>query len=201
MNIAKTEQDVMIQFTEKLRSEGIDHEIVSIGSTPTTRLAPQFKEGITEIRPGNYVFFDNSQVTLGACQITDCSLSVLASVVSVQDSHIVVDAGATTLSKDAGATHVSSSQGYGVVHKPDDATSMAEAQIVSLSQEHGKIKFANKALHRSFSPGDHLQIIPNHSCLTANLFNHYNVVDDNRVIASWTIHRERLSSPPVPTAS
>jgi D-serine deaminase-like pyridoxal phosphate-dependent protein len=200
-NIAEIEQDVMISFSNKLQKEGIHHEIVSIGSTPTTSLASKFKDGITEIHPGNYVFFDNIQVTLGTCKITDCALSVLSSVVSVQDSHIVVDAGSASVSNDAEVSQISSSRRYGVVYKPADVTNMAGAQIISLSQEHGKIKFTKKALHRRFSPGDHLRIIPNHSCLTASHFDHYNVVDDNRVIASWPIHRERLSSPSVPTTS
>jgi D-serine deaminase-like pyridoxal phosphate-dependent protein len=198
-NIAETEQDVLIQFSKKLRSKGIEHETVSIGSTPTASLAPQFKGGITEIHPGNYVFFDNIQVTLGACQQTDCALSVLTSVVSVQDSHIVVDAGSASVSNDAEVNQISPSQRYGVVYKPTDGPGMIDAQIVSLSQEHGIIKFTKKALHQSFSPGDHLQIIPNHSCLTTNQFDHYNIVEGNRVITSWPIHRERLSSPPVPT--
>lgn len=194
--IANHEQDVMLQFSDSLRSHGQAPEVVSIGSTPTARLATGFKDGITEIRPGNYVFFDNTQAALGVCQFTECALSVLTSVVSVQDTHVVVDAGATVLSKDAGATHIPSNQGYGVVLNPDENNTTHQAIITNLSQEHGKITFADKTHHKALSPGDHLRIIPNHSCLTANLFAHYYVVDGNRIISTWPIHRDRLSSSP-----
>ncbi len=193
--IADAEQEVILQFSETLQRHGFSPEIVSIGSTPTARLATDFKKGITEIRPGNYVFFDNTQVSLGVCQLTDCALSVLTSVVSVQDTHVVVDAGATVLSKDAGATHIFSNQGYGVVLTADKENTAQQALITNLSHEHGKITFKDKTQHQSFSPGDHLRIIPNHSCLTANLFAHYYVVEGNRIITTWPIHRDRISSP------
>ncbi len=199
--IAQAEQDIMIKFSEKLQKNGLMCDVVSIGSTPTAMLSPKFKEGITEVRPGNYVFFDFSQVSLGSCYLSDCALSVLTSVVSVQDSHVVVDAGATALSKDAGPTHITSSRGYGVVLDPDDSVSPADAQILSLSQEHGKIQIAKKSHHQSLSPGDHLRIIPNHSCLTANLFDKYYIIDEKRVIATWPIHRDRLGSQPIGSSS
>jgi len=199
--IAETEQNVMIQFSETLERNGIDHETVSIGSTPTAMLTTKFKEGITEIRPGNYVFFDNTQVLLGSCQVTDCALTVLASVVSIKDSHVIMDAGATVLSKDAGAVHIPPHLGYGVVLMPDDSATPAKAEITSLSQEHGKIRFTDNSQHRAFSPGNHLRIIPNHSCLTANLFDQYFVVDGTCVVDVWPIHRDRLSSPLTHTSS
>ena len=37
---------------------------------------------MTELRPGNYVYFDRTQVALGAAGWDDCALTVLARVVS-----------------------------------------------------------------------------------------------------------------------
>ena len=37
--------------------------------------------GVTELRPGNYVYFDRTQVALGAASLDDCALTVLATVV------------------------------------------------------------------------------------------------------------------------
>jgi D-serine deaminase-like pyridoxal phosphate-dependent protein len=194
--VAKEEQEVMLQFAQRLQSEGLAPETVSIGSTPTTIVTHQFEPGITEIRPGNYAFFDNTQVMLGVCQLSDCALSVLASVVSVQSDYIIVDAGATALSKDAGAIQIALDQGYGVVLSTIDGDTPAQAKVVSLSQEHGKIQFTDPSSHASFTPGDHIRIITNHSCLTANLFDHYYVTDRNRVTTAWQIHRDRLATPP-----
>ncbi|MFX1317547.1 MAG: alanine racemase [Promethearchaeota archaeon] len=192
--IADIEQEVMLQFTKTLQANGLAPETVSIGSTPTAMQAPNFKTGITEIRPGNYVFFDNTQALLGSCSLADCALTVLTSVVSVQDSHIVVDAGATALSKDAGATQIPTHRGYGIVLKLGDEFKPTAAQITQLSQEHGQIKFPHSP-HPSYTPGDQLRIIPNHSCLTTNLFDQYYIIENNRVITTWPIHRNRLHSP------
>ena len=40
------------------------------------------RQGVTELRPGNYVYFDRTQVALGAASLDDCALTVLATVVS-----------------------------------------------------------------------------------------------------------------------
>ncbi len=57
--------------------------------------------GVTECRPGNYVFHDASQVALGTCRPEDCALTIVATVVSVPaPDRAVVDAGSKTLSSD-----------------------------------------------------------------------------------------------------
>ena len=192
---AEEEQNVMLQFEQRLKAEGLDSNTVSIGATPTATVTERFQEGITEVRPGNYVFFDNTQVMLGVCDFSECALSVLASVVSVQSDYVVTDAGASTLTRDVGASHIDPNQGYGVVLSSINSDTPAQARIVSLSHVHGKIQFTNPSAHSSFTPGDHIRIIPNHSCLTTNLFDHYYIIDDNCITDTWQIQRERLSTP------
>ncbi len=194
-SIAEEEQDIMLQFAQRLQADGLDPNTVSIGATPTATITDRFKKGITEIRPGNYVFFDNTQVMLGVCELVDCALSVMASVVSVQSDYIVIDAGASTLSKDLGASHISPHQGYGVVLTSIYDAVPAQAKIVSLSHVHGKIQFNNRSSHSSFMPGDHIRIIPNHSCLTTNLFDHYYIIDGTQITDTWQIQRKRLNTP------
>ena len=194
-SIAEEEQNILLQFAQRLQAEGLDSNTVSIGATPTATITDRFQEGITEIRPGNYVFFDNTQVMLGVCALSDCALSVLASVVSVQSDYIVIDAGASTLSKDVGASHIDPNQGYGVVLNSIHDETPAQAKIVNLSHVHGKIQFDNRSSHASFTTGDYIRIIPNHSCLTTNLFDHYYIIDSNRVTDTWQIQRERLGTP------
>jgi D-serine deaminase-like pyridoxal phosphate-dependent protein len=188
--IAQHEQDIMISFAKSLRSEGIEIGTVSIGSTPTTWLVDSFKEGITEIRPGNYVFFDYTQVALGTCDFKDVALTVLASVISTSPGRVVIDAGATALSKDLGPTHIDDSGGYGKIIRNYE-TSLIEDHFIlnSLSQEHGKITATSE---HSLKPGDTLRIFPNHSCLTANLYDHYYVVQSDSVVDKWNIQRQRL---------
>ena len=83
-----------------LREAGIDVEEVSVGSTPTAPHA-MAEAGVTECRPGNYVYHDASQVGLGVCTIEECAMTVLTTVVSVPAAdRAVLDAGSKTLSSD-----------------------------------------------------------------------------------------------------
>ena len=191
--IAKQEQDVMIRFAKTLIAESPDlsPEVVSIGSTPTARLADTFQEGITEIRPGNYAFFDYTQVALGSCKVTDCAFTVLSSVISTNPDRVVIDAGATALSKDKGPTHIEPNVGYGKIIQDYQEGYLDNGIIIdTLSQEHGKlISKGNSSFE--YQHGEKIRIIPNHSCLTANLFAHYQVVKGDSIVDRWRVRCER----------
>src|SRR5262249_27582911 len=103
LSIARQERDVMLDCARRLGSQGVSVPVISIGSTPTITQIDDLT-GIHEIRPGNYIFFDGFQATLGSCSFSDCALTVLASVIhrSRELKKIVIDAGAIALSKDRG---------------------------------------------------------------------------------------------------
>jgi D-serine deaminase-like pyridoxal phosphate-dependent protein len=192
--IAKQEQDVMIRFANTLRKENAEltPEVVSIGSTPSVRLSDTFQEGITEIRPGNYAFFDYTQVALGSCKLTDCALTVLSSVISINPGRAVIDAGATALSKDKGPTHIEPNTGYGkIVQDYPKGRINTEVILTSLSQEHGKLVPIGTS-NLGFQHGEKVRIVPNHSCLTANLYDYYNVAQGDSVVDRWKIQRGRF---------
>lgn len=192
--IARQEQDVMIRFAKTLKTESAElaPEVVSIGSTPTVRLADTFQEGITEIRPGNYAFFDYTQVALGSCEVTDCAFTVLSSVISTNPDRAVIDAGATALSKDKGPTHIEPNVGYGKIIQ-DYSEGRLDTGIVidSLSQEHGTLIFTGKSGF-GFQHGEKIRIVPNHSCFSANLFDYFQVVKGDSVVDRWRIQRGRF---------
>jgi D-serine deaminase-like pyridoxal phosphate-dependent protein len=192
--IAKHEQDVMVRFSQTLKKEDakLTPEVVSIGSTPTARLADTFHEGITEIRPGNYVFFDYTQVVLGSCEVTDCALTVLSSVISKNEGRAIIDAGATALSKDMGPRHIDPNAGYGKIIQDYDAGHLDQGSIIeSLSQEHGTISTTGER-DLGFSHSSKVRILPNHSCLTANLFDYYHAIRGVSVVERWEVHRGRF---------
>ncbi|HYP51266.1 MAG TPA: alanine racemase, partial [Pyrinomonadaceae bacterium] len=112
--IAAQERDIMTEFAGKLRADSIEVPVVSIGSTPTIHRVDHLR-GVDEIRPGNYIFFDAFQATLGSCGFEDCALTVLAAVVhrDRERRKIIVDAGAIALSKDRGAIDLDENCGYG----------------------------------------------------------------------------------------
>jgi D-serine deaminase-like pyridoxal phosphate-dependent protein len=189
-SIAVQEQDEMIRFASKLRAKDIEPETISIGSTPTLMLAESFHPEITEIRPGSYVYFDYMQVRLGVCKITDSSFSVLTSIVSKHSDRLVTDAGATALSKDLGPIHIEQDCGFGKFYEDYETGIIdTESSIVSLSQEHGKVEFTNDSFLSRKNLDDKLRILPNHSCLTNNLFDEIYVLQGERVVDKWKIHR------------
>lgn len=192
LRVAAEERDVTAGFAERLRRNGIDVPEVSIGSTPTMAVAEELPgglAGITEIRPGNYVFFDAFQAAMGVCAEEDCAFTVLATVIGCHPERdtLVIDAGALALSKDRGADHLPGwDGGYGPVL---DAATGERLPLVlhAISQEHGLIRAAPDGADvlASLRAGARVRIVANHSCLTAALFDRYHVVRDGTVVDVW----------------
>lgn len=145
--------DTKMLVKEKL---GIDIPEISVGSTPTSYVGHQVN-GVTEMRPGTYVFNDANLMELGLIDEKDCALSIVSTVVSKPDrTRVIVDAGSKTLSSDKGGFN----QGYGFVKNKD-------THISWLSEEHGVIECFNA--EEKFQIGEVIEIIPNHVCPTVNL--------------------------------
>ncbi len=188
LEIARQERDLMRNLAEELRGKGLIVPDVSIGSTPTMS-AIDHLEGITELRCGNYIFFDAFQATLGSCRFEDCALTVLAAIVhrDLQRRKIVVDAGAIALSKDRGAVEFDQQCGYGRVF--DLAGNDLNLRVQSLSQEHGEITVADEAIFNRLKVGSRVRILANHSCLTAAQHSHYHILEGGQIIDRWEINR------------
>ncbi len=186
--VARHERDVMVGLAERLRSQSIEVPTVSVGSTPTMSLVDHL-DGVDEIRPGNYIFYDNFQATLGSCSFEDTALTVLTAVIHKDAARrkLVIDAGAIALSKDRGPVGLDHSCGYGRVLDPEgNDTGML---VTSLSQEHGEIEAKDAAAFDRLRVGARLRILANHSCLTAAQYSHYNVLENGRMVNQWEIHR------------
>jgi D-serine deaminase-like pyridoxal phosphate-dependent protein len=183
--VARDERDVTVRFAETLRAAGARVEEVSIGSTPTINACDGLT-GVTEVRPGNYVFYDAFQTAIGSCAPSDAAFSVLATVIGQYPARnqILVDAGALALSKDAGPDHVDPQCGFGLV-----CTASGEAlphlRVANLSQEHGLLSSRAAIDFARFPIGSRLRIVANHSCLAAALFDRYFAVKSGEVVAQW----------------
>jgi D-serine deaminase-like pyridoxal phosphate-dependent protein len=186
--VARHERDSMVELAERLRRDGIAVPTVSIGSTPTIQHVDHL-QGIDEVRPGNYIFFDAFQATLGSCGFTDCALTVLAAVVHRDRGRkkVVIDAGAIALSKDRGAVALDASCGYGRVL--DLVGNDLNLRVQSLSQEHGVFDIADDATFESLKVGSRVRVLSNHSCLTAAQHDHYHVLEHEQIVDRWEIHR------------
>lgn len=189
--IAEDERLTVVRAAEKLGTAGIPCPQRSIGSTPTVVCAESFA-GVTEIRPGVYTFFDLMMEALGVCTHEDIAISVLATVIGHQreHGHILTDAGAFALSKDAGHERPGHPYGkFGLVRKPDANRPDEDLIVQKVSQEHGWIY--RRAPDRPFPferfpVGSRLRVLPNHACETANCFDRYHVLDANdQLIDVW----------------
>ena len=170
--MAEAEAQTMGDIAERCKKNGVPIEEVSAGATPPARFSIKYKE-FTEYRPGNYVYFDRTQVALGAATFGDCALTVMATVVSKPvPSRIVLDSGSKTLTND-GARGFTPAPGLGVVIGHDNLL------IERLSEEHATVKVTDGST--SLEPGDRVRIIPNHSCVVSNLVDQAWIVDGNAV--------------------
>jgi D-serine deaminase-like pyridoxal phosphate-dependent protein len=178
----------MIGTASRLRSLDIPVPVISIGSTPTITHVDHLK-GVTEARPGNYIFFDAFQAALGSCGFDDCALTVLAAVVHRDRTRrkVVLDAGAIALSKDRGAVEFDSECGYGRVLDLEGRD--MGASLGTLSQEHGEVSLHDEETFNRLKVGTRVRVLANHSCLTAAQHSHYNVLEDGRVVDRWEIQR------------
>lgn len=154
---------------------GLTLSVVSGGSTPTafySHLLP----GVTEIRPGTYIFYDCNCVRIGAAAWEDCALKVRCRIVSTSvEGGAIIDGGSKTFS-DAASIHGS---GFGrLVQCP-------EVLCEKMNEEHGYLKLESSG----FSPGagDLVDVIPNHACTTVNMHHLLYGVRNGRVEEIWHV--------------
>ncbi len=170
--IHRQTRDRMVALRDKIRKNN-EPILLSVGDTPSNTLADEF-EGIDEIRPGNFVFYDLQQYKLQVCSLSDIAVAVACPVVAKHEDQgrIVVFGGAVHLSKD---TFMDGRPvyGYGVIMNENGWIIPEQKVIVSkVSQEHGILNVSPYMMKR-VSIGDFLGILPAHSCLTANLMGSY----------------------------
>lgn len=195
LQVANQERNIMVEFADSMRRKGYRVPGISIGSTPSVTVIESL-DGISEVRPGNYCFYDNTMVALDVCGVEDCAVTLLASVISHQPgaSHFVVDAGALALSKDLGASHLNQNIGMGSLYEDYERKRLyQQINLKSLSQEHGKIVVDDlNQIEGKFQVGERVRILENHSCLTVAHFDEYTVVRGEEVVDRWKIFRGRI---------
>lgn len=170
-------QTTSLKIMAELKSQYPD-AIISIGDTPTCSVADEFT-GVNEIRPGNFVFYDLTQNSIGSNSISQIAVAMACPIVAIHKnrSEIVVYGGGVHFSKD----RLEDIEGtiYGrVVEKAKNGWGnvIPNMYINSLSQEHGIITVPENLID-NYTIGDHLLILPVHSCMTGNLMKEYTTTD------------------------
>lgn len=164
--IADREIRILRELAARAGEAGVRIPEISVGSTPSARFISR-QQGATEMRPGNYVFFDRTQVGLGATALDGCALHVIAAVVSRPAANrVIVDAGSKTLTSDA-ARGFGALTGHGLVF-PDleTRTPMESIVIERVSEEHAVARVPPDC---ALAVGDRVRILPNHACTATNL--------------------------------
>lgn len=160
-----------------LDAEGLRPEVVSAGSTPAA-FASHRIGGLTEIRPGTYIFNDRTTAAIGACAWEDCAYSVLARVVSTAvPGQAVVDAGSKALFREE--VRGAGWPGFGALLDRPDVT------VRSLSEEHGILDLS--ATEWQPRVGDLVRIVPNHVCVSVNLHATVHGIRGERVETAWPV--------------
>lgn len=180
--IAEAEAGILQQLATRAREQGVQIDELSAGDTPTARFSLR-QDWITEFRCGNYVYFDRTQVGLGAASLDDCALTVLATVVSKPAAdRLILDCGSKTLSSD-GARGFTPLPGHGTVIT--GAAAAHDLVVERLSEEHGVVRVASG--HTSLEPGHRVRVVPNHSCVVSNLVDQAWLVDGDQVLGPLPI--------------
>ena len=165
----------LVATAEAIRSHGLELPVVSVGSTPAAAYTPTVP-GVTEMRPGTYVFRDTSGFRYGIFGVDRCAARILATVVShPAPDRCIVDTGSKTLALDKTPSHPG--HGYVVGHE--------RAVIDRMSEEHGVVILPPD--EPGFQIGERVEIIPNHICPAVNLMDELAIVRDGHLIDIWRV--------------
>ena len=182
--VAEKEIAILRSLAAQAKDAAVETPEISVGSTPTARFIT-IQNGVTEMRPGNYVFFDRTQVGLRATTVESCALSIVAMVVSrPAPARVVFDAGSKTLTSD-GVRGFGAPTGHGLVF-PDLEASAPDGTIAieRLSEEHSVARVPATC---RLKPGDRVRIIPNHACTVTNLANELVLADGMRIMETIAV--------------
>ena len=167
---------VIDEIQAKSKQSGLNCAVVSGGSTPTAYNSHQVR-GLTETRPGTYVFNDMNETKAGYSQLSDCALRVQVTVVSkAVHGRAMIDGGSKTFSGDRLIS--GDKQGFGFV------TEHPNTQFTSMSEEHGHLDLGPAD---QVHVGERLSIIPNHVCACVNMHNQIFYHRNRIVEGSWTV--------------
>lgn len=173
-------QERTLMFADMAKKMGFDISVVSIGSTPSLANESEILEGITEIRPGTYIFMDASQAN-AVNDMSCCAATVSATVMSKPtEERVILDVGAKGLTMQSRSEGICAVEGMGTILE------YPETHIDLMYDEHAIIY--DKVFHDAVKVGDVVRIIPVHICPVVNLYDTlYLVEEDGEITAKMDI--------------
>jgi D-serine deaminase-like pyridoxal phosphate-dependent protein len=186
---AEEERTRILTLAARLQAAGLRPDEVSIGSTPSmSRFTNAELDGlaVTEIRPGNYVFNDATQIGLTTTDIRNCALTVLATVTSLRrdrtgTERVYLDAGKKVVTSDRGF----GTRGFGILlYSARTMTPLPHAEISSLSEEHAWVQVSGGS---TLQVGDRVRFVPNHACVAVHTRDEMYLVDGEDVLETIAV--------------
>ena len=179
--------DQLERAIDTLAGAGLRPSVVSGGSTPTLWRTHELA-GVTEFRPGTYVYNDRTTAAIGACDWEDCALTVLATVVSTAvPGQAVIDAGTKSLGREP--VRGAAGEGFGqLLEHP-------EVLVTRMSEEHGVLDLARTSWRPQV--GERVRVVPNHVCIVVHLADLAYGIRGERVETSWPILARGRGQAPV----
>lgn len=162
---------------ERMDAAGVAPHVVSGGSTPAAWRMHELP-GVTEVRPGTYVYNDRTTAEIGACAWDDCAFTVLATVVSTAvPGQAVIDAGTKALGREP--MRGAAGEGFGALLDRPEVT------VQRMSEEHGILDLARTSWRPSV--GELVRIVPNHVCIVTHLNDTIHGVRGGYVETQWPV--------------
>ena len=160
------------EIANRLRADGVEISEITAGSTPTGKWVAEVA-GVTEVRAGNYVFYDLMQLNNGVAKEEQLALSVLCTVVSTSgSSNLTIDGGSKTFSGDGG----------GLARAVD-----RRILVERLSEEHGVARTEEEV-----KLGEKIRFFPYHACTCVNLSDEIIGFRGERVEVVWPVQARGL---------
>ncbi|MDE0100241.1 MAG: alanine racemase [Truepera sp.] len=185
---ADEEARMLVELAEVVRASGLPVPEVVAGSTPTAKLVLR-TPGITEVQPGEYIFYGGTHVGPGVCGLADCALSIRATIASLPTpGRAVLDAGSKVLSGDIKPSLMPNLrlEGMGIVRDGDSLRPLEGAVLTTLSEEHGVIEY-DPGCGPELNLGQVVDVVPVHVCTTVNLATALVAVRDGVVAEVWPV--------------
>jgi D-serine deaminase-like pyridoxal phosphate-dependent protein len=173
--IVNLELAQLVETRALLVRAGVRAHEISVGSTPSVR-AELSRQGVTEVRPGTYVFNDTTMISMGVATQATCAAYVVATVISRPSANrFVVDAGTKCLAADG-------------VGRPGWVQVMGRDDLVMefMNEEHG-VGVIRADSDIGLAVGDRIRLIPYHVCPVINLFDRATAIRHDEVVGELDV--------------
>lgn len=165
----------LVMTKEMAADAGVVFSEISVGSTPSARIELR-REGVTEVRPGTYVFNDTAMMSLGVATEDTCAARILATVVGrPTEDRFVIDGGTKCFTSDG-------------VGRPGwiRAVGRDDLTMSFTTEEHG-VGTIDLEQGGRLEIGEKIEFIPSHICPVVNLFDSVFVTRDGDVIDEYRV--------------